>query len=83
MNDNTECDTNEENDNKDMIVTKGVDNNDEINIKSTVFKDNKSLSNDKIVKKVNEMDGHNFDKILQLQKQIITLLIMFLKQERL
>ena len=39
MNDNTECDTNEEKDNKDIIVTKGIDINDEMNIRSTVSKD--------------------------------------------
>ena len=32
INDNTECDTNEEEGNKDIIVTKGIDNNDEMNI---------------------------------------------------
>ena len=41
---------------KDIIVTKCIDNNDEINIRSTVSKDNISLSNDKIVKKDNEKD---------------------------
>ena len=39
VNDNTECDTNEEKDNKDIIVTKGIGNNDEMNIRSTVSKD--------------------------------------------
>ena len=41
---------------KDIIVTKCIDNNDEMNIRSTVSKDNISLSNDKIVKKDNKMD---------------------------
>ena len=79
INDNTECDTNEEKGNKDIIVTKGIDNNDEMNIRSTAFKDNISLSNDKIAKKVNKMDENNFDKILQLQTQITTLLTMLPK----
>ena len=41
---------------KDIIVTKCIDNNDEMNIRSTVSKDNISLSNDKIVKKDNKKD---------------------------
>ena len=47
-----------------------------MNIRSTAFKDNISLSNHKIAKKVNEMDENNFDKILQLHTQITTLLTM-------
>ena len=47
---------------KDIIVTKCIDNNDEINIRSTVSKDNISVSNDKIVKKINKMDKNSFDK---------------------
>ena len=68
---------------KDIIVTKCIDNNDEMNIRSTVSKDNISLSNDKIEKKVNEMSENSFDKILQLQTQITTLLTIIPKQERL
>ena len=83
MNDNTDCDTNEKKDNKDIIVTKGVDKNNEMNIRSTVIKDNISLSNIKIVKKVNEIDENNFDKILQVQTQMTTLLTTIPKQERL
>ena len=79
VNDNIECDTNEKKDNKDMIITKGIDNNDEMNIRSTVSKEKISLSNDKIVKKVTKMDDNNFDKILQLQTQITTLLTIFSK----
>ena len=55
-NDNTECGTNEEKDNKDIIETKDIDNNDKMNIISTVSKDNISLSNDIVVKKVNKME---------------------------
>ena len=54
-----------------------------MNIISTVSKDNISLSNGIIVKKVNKMDENNFDKILQLQTQITTLLTIIPKQERL
>ena len=55
VNNNTEYDTNKEKNNNSVVETKDIDNNDEMNIKSTVSKDNLSLSNYKIVKKVNEM----------------------------